>query len=293
MKFQYYANSANKPEPLGFISLDLFLNKIKNPSNKTISVLSEIEKAQKDGNKEKKAVLKQSLYAFTPAAIFNKRRAYSDIISFTGLAVLDFDKINYVTEFKEYLFNTYKSIIACWISPSKKGVKAFVKIPIADNIEQFKEYFYGIASEMQIYNGFDSTSQNASLLMFISYDKNILIRNDYTVWTIKGEKKNEFSKSKPIKPLNFNPTNKQSEWVVNWYKGVINNISDEGHPQVRDNSVTLGGYVSSGFLSYTEAISLAEYLIYSNSYLQKGPAGYLKTAIQSINLGMTKPLKFN
>ena len=293
MKFQYYSANATKPEPVGFIELDLFFDRIKNPSDKTKETLLKIEQATKDGNKELKSDLKKTLYGFTPSATFDKRRAYSDIINFTGLAVLDFDKIDYVKEFKEHLFNTYKSIIATWISPSKKGIKAFVKIPVVETIEQFKEYFYGLASYMQYYNGFDSTTQNASLLLFMGYDENILIRKDYTTWTIKGEKKNEFSKSK-IVPLKDNkPTDLQSKWVFDWYSDKINGISSEGHPIVRDNSVSLGGYVGGGYLTYHEAVNLAEHLITTNSYLQKGVSGYIKTAIQSINLGMTKPLTFS
>lgn len=293
IKFQYYNADATLPNPLGFIGLDLFLDRIKKPSKKTKETLLKIEQATKENNKELKSELKKTLYGFTPSAIFNKRRAYSEIIKFTGLAVLDFDKIDYVKEFKKHLFYTYKSVIACWISPSRKGIKALVKIPIVETIEQFKEYFYGLASEMQIYNGFDATSQNASLLLFMGFDKNILIRKDYIEWNIKGEKKNEFNKSIPIIKPTLKPTDKQSEWVINWYSNKINSITSDGHPQLRDNSVSLGGYVSGGYLSYNDAINLMEYLVKSNSYLQKGISGYVKTATQSINLGMTKPLTFN
>jgi len=292
MKFQYYNSDATIPEPIGFINLDLFLDKIKNPSKKTKETLLKIEQATINKDNKLKSELKKTLYAFTPSATFNKRRAYSEIINFTGLAVLDFDKIDYVKEFKEHLFNTYKSVIACWISPSRKGIKALVKIPIVETIAQFKEYFYGLASEMQIYNGFDATTQNASLLLFIGFDKDILIRKDYIEWTIKGLKKNEFDKNKIVAMPNINPTDKQSEWVVNWFKNKINSITTDGHPQLRDNSVTLGGYVGGGYLTYYEAVSLAEHLILTNVYLQKGISGYIKTAKQSINLGMQQPLTF-
>lgn len=291
MKFQYYSNNASKPEPLGFITLSQFLDKIKNPNKETKELLLKIQQA--NDNLELKAKLKTQLYAFTPSATFKTRRAYCDIINFTGLAVLDFDKIDYVKEFKEHLFYTYRSIIATWISPSQKGIKALVKIPVVKTIDQFKEYFYGIASEMQIYKGFDGTTQNASLLLFIGYDKDILIRNDYTEWTIKGIKQNEFSKSKILPMPNLQPTDAQSRWVFDWYKDTINGITDNGHPQLRDNSVTFGGFVGGGYLSYIEAINLMEYLVTTNGYLQKDINNYIKTATQSINLGMTKPLTFS
>ncbi len=81
--------------------------------------------------------------------------------------------------------------------------------------------------------------------------------------------------------------------MYNWYSKVINSITNDGHPQVRDNSVTLGGYVGGGYLSMFDAISLAESLISQNGYLQKGITGYQKTARQSIQLGSSKPLKFD
>jgi len=42
---------------------------------------------------------------------------------------------------------------------------------------------------MEVYNGFDPTTQNASLLLFIGWDKDILIRKDYSTW--KGRVKNK------------------------------------------------------------------------------------------------------
>lgn len=291
--FQYYANSAHQPHPLGLITLSKFFNKIKSPKQETIELLKNIQIASKKGDKELKAKLKEHLYAFTPSVIVNKRRAYDNIKTFTGLTVLDFDKIDYAIEFKEHLFHTYKSVIGCWISPSGMGVKAIVKIPVVTSVDEYKSYFYGLASEMEIYKGFDFTTQNPTLLLFISYDKDILLRNDYIEWNIKGKKINEFSKSiAPIHPPH-KITHKQTEWVINWYTKKINDIVDMGHPQVRDNSVTLGGYVGSGYIDYMDAIMLSEYLISVNAYLQKNIKGYQRTARESINLGMTKPLTFD
>jgi len=274
---------------IDFISLSGFYDAIRSPSEKMIAILEQI---QNETDKTKKAKLKESLYSFTPCVHVKDKRRYTDIIRFTGIAVLDFDKIDNPYEFKEFLFNTYISIMACWISPSKKGVKAFVKIPVVNNVSQFKKYFYGIADEMEKYNGFDGTSQNAVLPLFIGYDKDILIRSDYIAWSIKGNKLNSFDSTPTIDTKDINPTSKQSEWVINWYKDKINSINIDGHPQVRDNSLSLGGYVGGGYLSQIEAESLAENLISQNSYLKKGTNGYIKTAKEFIRNGMNKPLKF-
>lgn len=289
--FQYYNNRATSPEPLGFVTIDSFLSSIKNPKDNMKKILKDIQEASNKGDKNLKAELKTQLYSFTPCVHVNKRRAYSDIIKFTGLTVLDFDKIDNAKDLKQFLFKTYSSIIACWLSPSGKGVKAFVKIPVCESIDEYKSYFYGLASEMEIYKGFDATTQNAVLPLFIGWDNEILIRKDFTTWNIKGNKINNFTQSES-KPIQVTVSNKQTEWVVEWFKDKINSITGDGHPQLRDNSVTLGGYVGSGYLSYVDAINLVNRLIENNSYLQKGVSGYQKTAKQAIEVGITKPLRF-
>jgi hypothetical protein len=293
IKFQYYKNDVNSSKPEGFITLDKFLESIRNPKDSTKELLAQIQKAASEGNDKLKTELKEHLYAFTPAVNVSDFRRYESITSYTGLCVLDFDKISNALEFKEFLFNEYKSIIAAWLSPSRKGVKALVKIPIVKTKPEFKEYSFGLSAEMEVYNGFDIAVNNAVLLLFIGWDKDILIRENSETWKQKGIKLSEFDKAPIIsKPLNITITSKQSEWVVNWYKETINSINGNGHPQLRDNSVSLGGYVSGGYLSYYDALNLSENLIRSNSYLQKGISGYCKTAKQSIELGMKKPLTF-
>ncbi len=291
IKFQYYNNNAKNPNPLGIVSLKAFLNGIRNPRDETKVLLGHIKTASEKNDLTLKAELKTKLFSFTPCVIVKERRAYSDIESFTGLTVLDFDKIDYAPEFKNFLFNTYGSIIAAWLSPSGKGVKAFVKIPVVKTIEQYKKYFYGLASEMEIYNGFDGTTQNAVLPLFIGWDKDILVREDYTTWNITGTKRNSFT-AEPNVPV-VESSNKQTQWVINWYTNKINDIVDNGHPQLIANSVSLGGYVGGGLIDYNEALNLARRLIEQNGYLQKGVSGYIKTAESAIKLGTSKPLTFN
>jgi len=293
-KFQYYNNKVVSSCPEGFITLNRFLDTIKNPKQETKDLLNKIVKASKNEDKKLKSELKKRLYSFTPCVIVDKQRTYESIIYYTGLAVLDFDKIDNVIEFKEFLFNEYKQIIAAWLSPSKKGIKALVKIPIVKTKEEFKSYSWGLSAEMEIYKGFDIVVNNAVLLTFIGYDKDILIRDNAEMWTKKGIQINSFDLSK-VKPFvqKDNVTSNQTDWVVNLVKEKINNIYDNGHPTLRGVSVMLGGYVSGGYVSQLDAIHLMENLIMSNRYLQKGVSGYIKTAKQAIYLGMKKPLSFD
>lgn len=294
IEFQYYRNDVSSSEYAGFITLDRFLQSIKNPKEETRQLLKKIEQAAKNNDIKLKSELKKHLYAFTPDVVVKKRRTYEDVIKYTGLLVLDFDKINNSINFKEYLFNTYSCVIAAWISPSKKGVKALVKIPIVKTKKEFKSYSWGLSAEMEVYKGFDLVVNNAVLLLFIGYDKDILIRNNPDTWTKKGIQINSFdlSKVKDFKP-NDNITDKQSLWVIDWFKKGINSIYDNGHPTLRSYCVALGGYSSGGYISLFDAINLAESQVTQNSYLQKGISGYQKTAKQSIIFGTSKPLTFD
>lgn len=294
IKFQYYENNVEFSGAKGFISLTQFLATIRSPKQETKDLLEKIQQASNNGDIKLKSDLKKHLHSFTPDVIVKEKRKYEDVVSYTGLCVLDFDKIDNPIGFKEFLFNEYKCIIAAWLSPSKKGIKALVKIPIVKTKEEFKKYSYGLSAEMQIYKGFDIVVNNAVLLLFIGWDENILIRNNPETWIKEGRKVNDFdtSKIKEFRPSN-EITSAQSGWVINMVRDKVNSIFDNGHPVIRGTSVTLGGYVSGGYLSEYDAINLMESLISQNSYLQKGVSGYCKTARQSIRLGMTKPLYFD
>jgi hypothetical protein len=72
----------------------------------------------------------------------------------------------------------------------------------------------------------------------------------------------------------------------------MNEIINNGHPQLRRISYTLGGYVGGGYLSQNEAEELTHNLIEHHRYLSKGISGYKKTASTFIKKGMEKPLSF-
>jgi len=291
IKFQYYANNSKSPTPLGYVTMLQFLSTVRNPKPEIKEILKQVKEAS--GDKQKKSELKAKLFSFTPCVNVTDRRAYDSITCFTGLTVLDFDKIDHAEPFKNFLFETYGSVIAAWISPSGKGVKALVKIPIVHSVDEYKRYFFGLASEMEVYKGFDGTTQNPVLPLFIGWDKDILFRTDFTEWNIKGSKHNEFVNSEVIAAPVVDSTDKQKAWVINWFTEKINNISDNGHPQVIGNVIRLGGYVGIGYITHQEATSLYVRMITQNSYLQKGTSGYLKTAETALEKGITKPLGFN
>jgi hypothetical protein len=240
---------------------------------------------------ERKSILKQdNLYFFTPCVVVFSYRRYSNIRNFTGIMVADFDHIDNAIEFKEFIFNEYKQIIAAWISPSGHGVKAFVKIPIVKTVDEFKEYFYGFANEMEIYDGFDGTGQNSVLPLFQSWDPELLTRDDYSIWTKKGIKEDEFTNSTPIEIPTFEITNKDKEKVINIIKKAFQNIDTVGHWPLRGIALTTGGYIAAGYIDQFEAESLFDSLIENHHYLRQKASTYKKTARWGFERGKNKPL---
>lgn len=287
MKFQYFSNKIQGSAPLGFIGLDRFINATRTPKNK--EVFEAIGKASAEGNLELKAELKQNnLYYFTPCVVVNERRKYSHIIKWTGLLVLDFDKIDNALELKQHLFESFDFVIASWISPSKRGVKAFVKIPVVTSTDDFKRHFKAIEQVFEAYDGFDTTAKNCVLPLFQSYDADILYRTDATTFTEQCEI--EEYNPEPVKVIQFESTAFDSLRAVAMIKSSINKITSEGHPQIRGASIFAGGLVASGYLQQYECEQLVESLIRSNEYLSKGISGYVSTSRWGIKQGLNKQI---
>ncbi len=306
--FQYYKSEIKATKAIGFLKLDSFVKAIKEPKEDIKRIMLQIQEATNNEDNELKNKLKTQLYAFTPCVNVSNKRRLSDLTAFTVLMVLDFDKIKNAEEFRDYLYEQYDFIVASWLSPSKKGIKALVKIPKIDIIHQeksikhelsvnvFKSFFWGIYYEMTQYYGFDTTAQNCVLPLFMSWDKDIRYRTDAIEWDIQDIDPKLKHKPKPQNEsykYDYSNSDKPREWALKNTEKAIDRIVDEGHPQLRAAAYALGGYVGAGYLSQSEAVEFINNMIERNHYLQKGIAGYQKTALTMINDGIFSPLKFD
>ncbi|MEI7501071.1 MAG: BT4734/BF3469 family protein [Bacteroidota bacterium] len=301
ISFQYYPARVNSNEPLGIISLERFLISTKTPKNSTKAIFDQIADAELSGDKKLKDELKQNhLFYFTPCVYVHPFRRYDCIKHFTGLLVLDFDHIDNARDFKYFLFDEYKCIITAYISPSKRGVKCLVKIPVINAnrpweelVAKFKEYYFGIAAEMEPYNGFCESTQSSVLPLFQSYDPELLSRNDPDTWATKGTKRGNFSTTPTLcKPV-IDVTYKEKETLIKIIDRGFRNITDYGHPPLRSLCLSIGGYVASGYIPEHEALQMIYYEIENHSYLRKGIRGYKTTAQWAIRAGQSKPLTLN
>jgi hypothetical protein len=286
MNFQYYIGGIKSCKPQGIINLDRFLYAIKKPKKDVVFLCNEIQKNSE--NAKLKAELKCKLPYFTPCVIVEKWRKYENIVSFTGLLVVDFDNLepDYAIEFRKQLFDEYKYIIASWISPSKKGVKCLINIPVSNNIDDFKSSFLAIEQELGVYYGFDTTAKNPVLPLFLSYDYDILIRDFPELFTKK------YYLPKPV-PNYIAPYfgNSKLDVIEKKVDSALSKITDAGHPILRAISYALGGYVGNGYLTESEAIIIINNAIDNHWYLKQKASTYKQTAATMISKGQNEPIE--
>lgn len=290
--FQYYSADISKPNPIGWISLEKFIDSIKEPKPEILELFDKIERAASEGNLQLKDRLKSKLYYFTPCVKLNGSRCYSNITDFTGLMVLDFDKIDNAEEFKQFLFNAIPSIVCGYLSPSKKGVKFLVKIPLCYTVDEFKSYFYGIAYHLEKYKGFDPTTQNCVLPLYFSKDAGILTRdyNSAETWTTRGIKTTEFKEQVGEVVPADNISDESRRIIKTIITNMMGGITDTAHYIVRNSSLVLGGYVGSGYYTQEEAEEIMKELIFNTPYCKKNFNGYVKTSVDMIARGALSPL---
>tara|TARA_R110002167_G_scaffold234388_1_gene439627 strand:- start:7167 stop:8099 length:933 start_codon:yes stop_codon:yes gene_type:complete len=305
IKFQYYHGDIKKSNPIGFVSLETFVDSHLNPKANLLSVFKAIDEASKAGDKKLKAELKMNnLYSFTISAQFNGRRRYVDIREFNPLAQLDFDGLEEeeAIKFRDFVFEHYPQIVVAYLSPSRKGVKALIRIPkisldkgIDSGIAEYKDYYRAIHDEFTNYNGFDNSPSNLVLPLFISHDRSLCYRHFDTaqVWTHKLLVKEELSEKfplpyKPYKKLKSNDKNElRAIRTLRKYISGIN--SSPGHTQLRSACIIFGTRVGAGYFDRFDGLREVEDLVKQNRYLSKGLSGYLTTATWAYNEGIKTP----
>jgi hypothetical protein len=303
VKFSYYEGNIKFKESLGSVSLDYFINSVKNPKPKFEELFKQIKEATDAKDTKLKRKLKQCLYSFTPSVIipYGKSRSYFYIKSFTGLMQIDFDGIDSfqkATELKVKIFDNEPEIVCAFLSPSRKGIKCLMKTEIPTNIEHYKAMHKAMVNEFEKYGYLDYSTKNAVLPMFLSYDENILYRSFEEVekWS-----NTDYSKPEYVR-LNDSPTqqnisfsNKSNSDKYNYEKTIrilknkFSNIINNGHPQVVSASLILGSRSGAGYIDKNEAIAILMELIESNNYLQKNCKGYTHTAKWSFENGYKSP----
>jgi hypothetical protein len=135
----------------------------------------QVEDIRNQIDKEKANKLKANLPSVCFSGKFGKNRKDDELIEHSGFLVLDFDDVDDLREKQTEIIN-YDFIYACWISPSGKGLKALVKISDGD---KHREHFAAI---QEIFPDTDKSGSNPSRVCYESYDKDIYINTNASVF---------------------------------------------------------------------------------------------------------------
>ena len=158
--------------------VDFILSRIKEGKSKEL-----IEKIRKEKDKELRNKIKQQLPAICFSGEFSDRKDKS-ILKHSGIICLDFDGF----KSKKELLNKKQEIKndvhthSVFISPSGNGLKVLVKVP--SDIDNHVKYFMSL---QDYYNcsEFDTTCKNISRVCYESYDKDIFINKNSSVYESK------------------------------------------------------------------------------------------------------------
>jgi hypothetical protein len=168
MKINFFKNKESVSPDERPKDVSYYLDRIQNGKHEKI-----IKDLRAEIDTEKKKKLKGSLSAVTFCGTFTTRKK-ENLKQGSGLAILDFDKLDDVLGYKEQL-KSNDFIMAAWISPSGNGVKALVKIPIIKNDAEYKNIFKQLK---ELFPLLDDSGSDISRLCFESYDPDIYINLD-------------------------------------------------------------------------------------------------------------------
>jgi len=291
--FYFYPANVKITKPLGEITLERFIEANRDPQNNIKELFKKIQVA----DEKEKQELKQQLFYFTPCVKTNGLgRSYSDIISFNGLLCLEFDKIpEFASELRDWIFNNFQECVCAYISPSGKGTKTLWKIPVVKSVDEFKSYFYGISYRFSKIKGFDGSSQNPILPLYLSWDENIRYRpyNEAKTWTVRGGKINEFKPfTGEIKKLE-SVDDKDLDRIYRAIDQTFDKIEREqtAHVFLRNLSLWVGGLCGYGYLSVDDASDYICSKVEETPYCLKNTVGYCKTVKDFVVKGSQAPIK--
>ena len=295
--FPYYSGNIRFTKCQGYLTLNQFIKKHKKPNDETLKTMKQIQVADGLNFKKLKRKLKQKLVSFTPSVfIYRKhKRKYDNVVCFTGLMQLDFDKIDskeLAIDLKEYLFNNYKFIICSYLSPSGLGVKCLMKIKVPKNKEEYKLIHNAVTKEFETIDYFDPATTNAMLPLFLSYDPDILYR-DYSecdTWDKTLDLKIDYKQLNDKATYNVNRNSNDFEKITcRIFINKFSSIVDNGHTQLRSACLILGSRVGAGYIDRVSAEEMAFAIIRQTPYFSKDLNNYLSTAKWCIDQGINNP----
>lgn len=133
--------------------------------------------------KSKRNAAKAKLHYVTFGGIF-PTRSNSSLKTFSGLACLDFDDVDDLSELVEGI-NKDLHTFASFVSPSGNGLKVLVKIPAVDNNEDYQDYYIELTKHYSRYFKLDEGTKDIARACYLSYDENLFLNQESVMFTAK------------------------------------------------------------------------------------------------------------
>ncbi|MCM4161869.1 hypothetical protein FHG64_16015 [Antarcticibacterium flavum] len=202
-RISYFKNCrAKTPE---IVTIEAALHWIKTGSSKDA-----IEKIREANDQQTKDLFKQDLPAVTFGGLFEDR---SGLLEASGLACLDFDKVENLNELSERL-KASEYIYSFWISPSGNGIKALVKIPVVKDKEEYQEYYRAILKHFKDLQP-DIATKDINRLCFESYDPYLYVQEEAIVF--KEKLKVKPKEKTVLEPASNLPEGKVIDRIISWW----------------------------------------------------------------------------
>jgi len=176
------------------VSLFKSVKDANNPFNKSIYyALDRIKEGKSKDQIHQLRLMSDDDYAknksILPGICFNGKfsnRSVTGLIEHSGFIILDIDKLESMDAaiILRDSISSDEFVFAAWISPSGKGLKVLVKVPA--KVENHKGYFIALKKHFNHPN-WDDSGSDVSRFCFESYDPDIYINKESSVWIYLDE----------------------------------------------------------------------------------------------------------
>lgn len=234
--------------------------------------------------KKERVMLKSTMQCFTPAGLLKtKKQGQIEEINRTGIIQLDWDypaiQDYDLEELKQAVF-ALPFIAFCGVSCSGNGFYALAAIAEPYKLTEYAEHLFQIFKEYDIPVD-TSKGRNVNDLRFVSYDANMLIKEDPEPLKIK-----RFATKKQPKPIARYQPNKNNTAIVN---KAIQEIS-EAVPGYRWQTVQKWSYTLGG-LGDISIIDQVKTAINNSSNYTGEESKYCECADKCFLAGSQNPIK--
>jgi len=255
---------------------------------KDINAIVELRRLDKDDEnyKTKKLDLKSSLQCYTPAALLEtKKKGIVKEINRSGIMQIDFDYSGIcefdIEELKQAVFSL-PFVGFCGLSCSGDGFYALALIAEPERLSDYAEHCFNVLENYGI-RADKSKGKKVENLRYVSYDANMLVRENPQPLKIACFKRKEAAQKQPVANSSAIVAS-TSNLVASQLKMLSQVMTGQRWPTVQHVAFTLGGLKDGSLLN------LINEEIMTNREFAGEEKKYLKCAEDCFRAGAEKPI---